>query len=110
MRSLRELEADAQMEVPRDIGRAIKAWKVGAANDEQQRMAYRFVVHTIAAINRPSFALPDEPSIMGWRQGRRFVGLQLETIAEAPMTDELPPPEPPPRTMTERVARRDRNL
>jgi hypothetical protein len=107
MRSLRELEADATIGVPRDVGSAIKAWKNGTAGPAEQQLAWQFVVKELAAVGKLSFAIPDEPGIMWWRQGRQFVGLQLETIAETPM--EAPQRvEPPARTMTERVARRAR--
>jgi hypothetical protein len=107
MRSLRELEADAQMAVPRDAGSAIKAWKNGTAGAAEQQLAWQFVIRELAGVGKLSFAIPDDPAVMGWRQGRQFVGLQLETIAETPMEDPQTI-EPPARTMTERVARRAR--
>lgn len=107
MTRLSDLEADAQMEVPRAIGSALKAFANGAAGPEQQKLAYQFIVETLAGVNRLGFALPDAAEIMGWRQGRRFVGLQMNAIVAAPMEDETPP-EPRPRTMTERQERRTR--
>lgn len=97
------MEADAQIEVPRGVGGSIKA----LAHDPQYRAAWRFIVDQLCGQRRLSF-IPNAPvptEFMIWREGRRFVGEMLQRIADAPMVDEVPP-EPPARTMTERVRRR----
>ena len=106
MPSLQELEADAQLQVPREIGRAIKALFA----DANHRVAVQFIVEQLCGRHRLSF-VPSNPQAhdtMLWREGRRFVGETLTRIAEAPMEEETPP-EPPARTMTERAERRARN-
>ena len=107
---LSELERDAQIECPRETGTALKALEAGAANPYQQQLAYRFIVDKLAGTDLMSFmAVDDIPSVMCWREGRRFVGLMLRRIVATPMADPEPPSLPPPRTMTERARRRGSN-
>lgn len=102
MASVQEAEGAAELQVPEEIGRAIKA----LAADEQHRAAWAFIVDVVCGTDRLAFALPDAaPAVMGWRQGRRYVGLTLRRIAETPIPDKAPP-EPPARTMVERQKRR----
>jgi hypothetical protein len=107
---LKDLELDAQLEVPREAGSALKALAAGAAGPHQQMVAYRFILDALCGVDRMSFVLADDvPMVMAWREGRRYVGLQLRRIVDAPMSDPEPPPEPPARTMTERHRRRGPN-
>lgn len=107
---LKELELDAQLEVPREVGAALKALAIGGAGQHQQLIAYRFILEALCGVDRMSFILADDlPMVMAWREGRRFVGLQLRRIVEAPMSDPEPPPMPIARTMTERARRRGPN-
>lgn len=104
MATLQEAESVASLEVPVEMGRAVKA----LASDERHRVAWRFIVEVICGTDRMSFALPDESAaVMGWRQGRRFVGLTLRDIAATPIPD-AEPVMPPARTMTERARRRNK--
>jgi hypothetical protein len=105
MSSLKELDYDVQMAVPEAVGEALKAFAIGAAGPEQQRAAYRFIVHDLAGVDRLGFALPGDGDVMAWRNGRRFVGLQIERIVATPM-DGAVERAPPARTMTERARRR----
>src|SRR6266567_7202850 len=100
---LSELETDAQLDVPREMGRAVKA----LASDQRHAAAWRFIVEELCGHRRLSFVpgRSDPTELMIWREGRRFVGEWLMRIAEAPMDDETPP-EPAARTMTERALRR----
>jgi len=103
---LKDLELDAQLDVPRDAGSAIKALAAGTADAVAQRLAYRFILDNLAGVDRMSFVLAgDMPMVLAWREGRRFVGVQLRRIVDTPMTDE-PEVLPPARTMTERAKRR----
>jgi len=105
---LKDLEADAQIGVPRETGRAVKALANGTANAWQQTEAFKFILDSLAGTDRMSFVLADDvPMVMAWREGRRFVGLQLRRIVATPMTEEAEPELPPARTMTERARRRD---
>ena len=91
--------------MPEAAGIALKALALGAAGPEQQKLAYRFIVQDLAAIDRLGFALPGDSETMAWRNGRRFVGLQIERIVADPMDGggaELPSA----RTLTERARRR----
>lgn len=90
---------------PAGVRAAVRAWKDGTATPEQQQRAYRYVVYWLAGVSRLEFALPGEESIVNWRQGCRFVGLQIEATADL-VLDEAEPPEPPARTMTEKARRR----
>ena len=105
-----DLDIDAQLDVPRDVGRALKAFAKGRAGKHQQILAYRFIVEGLGArdqlLFRP-YPNMDVGLMMAWLDGRRFVGLQMERIVAAPMTDAPEPELPPARTMTERVARRN---
>jgi hypothetical protein len=108
---LKDLEADAQVEVPRETGRAVKALAAGRASELQQIEAYRFILDNLAGTDRMSFVLADDvPMVMAWREGRRFVGLQLRRIVAAPMVEEPEPELPPARTMTERAKRRPKSI
>lgn len=101
---LSDLETDAQLDVPREMGRAVKA----LAADPRHKKAWGFILHQLCGLRRLSFrpgqANPAE--LMIWFEGRRFVGEQLLRIAESPIDDETPA-EPPARTITERVRRRE---
>jgi hypothetical protein len=105
MNSLKDLEADVAMEVPEAAGTALKALARGEADLVQQREAYRFILHELAGVDRLGFALPGDSETMAWRNGRRFVGLQMARIVAAPM-DEAATPLPRARTITEQVRRR----
>lgn len=90
---------------PPEVRAAIRAWHAGTANAEQQQRAYRYVVEELAGITQLTYAMPGEESVVNWRQGCRYVGLAIEAARLLP-ADEEKPPEPRPRTMTERVERR----
>jgi hypothetical protein len=103
--SLKDLDAEVAMEVPQAAGEALKALTLGQARPDQQRAALYFIVHELAGVDRLGFALPGEGHVMAWRNGRRFVGLQIERIVAAPM-DEPATPLTRARTITEHVRRR----
>jgi hypothetical protein len=101
---LADLERDAQIEVPRELGRAVKA----LAADPRHQVAWRFILDRLCGQRRLSF-VPGQPNpaeLMIWFEGRRYVGEQLARIVEAPIPDDDDPPEPPARTLTERARRR----
>jgi hypothetical protein len=104
LNSLKDLDAEVAMEVPQAAGEALKALALGAAGPEQQRAAYHFIVHHLAGVDRLGFALPGDSDVMAWRNGRRFVGLQIERIVAAPM-DEVVSELPRARTITEQARR-----
>lgn len=64
---------------------AIRAWSGGRADEDQQRKAFAAVVQKIAAIGSISFH-PGDPYSTAMKEGRRFVGSTLLTIATADMT------------------------
>ncbi len=100
---LADLEADAQLEIPRDIGRAIKM----LATDERYATAWQFIIQRLCGVRRLSF-MPgrgEAAELMIWFEGRRFVGEQLLRIVETVIPDETPELLPA-RTMTEKVRRR----
>jgi hypothetical protein len=103
---LQKIENDAHLEVPVEIGRAIKA----LAADERHRKAWRFIIDQLCGQRRLSFVpgLPEGRDMMLWREGRRFVGEWLLRIAETPIPDETPS-EPPARTLVEKQRRRAKN-
>jgi hypothetical protein len=83
------------------------ALAAGTAGPHQQQVAWAFIVDNLAGTDRMSFlAVDDIPMVMAWREGRRWVGLEMRRILAEPMSDPEPPPEPPARTMTERHRRR----
>lgn len=100
---LSELEADVQLDVPREIGHAIKR----LAADPQYAAAWRFITEQLCGVRRLSFVptRPEARDTMVWFEGRRFVGEQLLRIAETVITD-TEPASPPARTMTEKARRR----
>ena len=95
------------MEVPQAAGEAIKACVFGNATPEQAKLALNFIVHGLAGVDRLGFALPGDADVMAWRNGRRFVGLQIERIVAEP-TDDPATPLARARTITEQVRRRGR--
>lgn len=99
MPTLRELEADAQVECAREVGHNIKAFW----NDPKYRLTRDFLINDLCRVHRLSSALPGADA--DWKNGRRWPGLVLEQLATAPMDDPVPP-EPPARTMTEKARRR----
>ena len=102
MPTLQEAESAAQITCPIDDGRAIKA----LAADPAHARAWNFILDVLCGVDRMSFALPDDSAAtMGWRQGRRFVGLTLRDIVATPIPD-AEPAEPPARTITEKARRR----
>lgn len=103
MPSLQQLETDAQLEVPRDIGGAIKT----LAADPRYAKAWNFILGELCGRNRLSFVpnAPEPTEFMIWREGRRFVGEMLARIADTPLREE-PAPEPPARSMTAKAERR----
>ena len=100
-----DLDADVAMDVPEAAGIALKALALGAAGPEQQKLAYNFIVHGLAGVDRLGFALPGDGDVMAWRNGRRFVGLQILRIVADPM-DGASTELAPPRTMTEPCSER----
>lgn len=100
---LSDLEADSQLEVPRDAGGAIKR----LAGDPTYRLAWDFIVQNLCGVRRLSFVpgSPDATALMHWREGRRFVGEQLLRIAETKMPEETPA-EPRTRSLAEKQSRR----
>ena len=105
---LSDIEADTHLDVPVESGRAIKALAAGTANAAQQAEAYRFIVERLAGTDRLSFVvIADLPMdlIMAWREGRRFVGMQLRRIVAAPAPPDPGKPEPKPRATAARVRR-----
>jgi hypothetical protein len=105
---LREIKPQIASQVPpEDVRVAMRAWKAGTASAEQQRRAYAFVVDELAGINQIVNAMPGEESVVNWRQGCRYVGLQIEFAARV-VVDKPEEAEPRPRTMTGRQGRRDR--
>lgn len=102
MATLSEAEAAASIQCPKEIGVAIKM----LAADPAHARAWAFIVDVLCGTDRLSFALPDEsPAVMGWRQGRRYVGLTLREIVATPIPEDEPR-HPPARTMTETARRR----
>ena len=103
---LREIKPQIASQLPPpDVRAAVRAWKAGKATAEQQRRAYSYVVDELAGVNQLVNAMPGEESVVNWRQGCRYVGLQVE-FAAAVVVDEPAEAEPRPRTMTERQERR----
>lgn len=104
MPTLQQLERDAQLEVPPEIGRAIKA----LAADKTHERALRFIIDRLAGYRRLSFVpgLPEARDTMIWLEGRRFVGEQLARLIETPIPESEPAAEPPARTLTEKARRR----
>lgn len=87
---------------------ALRALKAGKASAEQQQMAYRVIVHDICGILQIANAMPGEESVVNWRAGCRWPGLYIEAQILLPAEDD-PPPEPPARTITEKVRRRNKS-
>jgi hypothetical protein len=75
---------------------ALKALAQGEALPEQQILAYRWIVDVIACTDHKDFALPGDIETMAWRNGRRFVGLEIERLILSPALDALPQ-DPPAR-------------
>jgi hypothetical protein len=60
---------------------AIKATWDGRASEYQQRLAMQAIIHRIAEKDRQSyFTGPSGDRDTAFAEGRRFVGLQLETV------------------------------
>jgi hypothetical protein len=104
MKSLEDLDYTVNMDIPEAAGVALKALASGTAGAEQQKLAYHFILHNLAGVDQLGFALPGDPDVMAWRNGRRFVGLQMERIVADPGIQPAAPL--PARTITERVRRR----
>lgn len=86
-----DLDAQEGIEVPREVGHALKALADGTANDAQQKKAYAFILYGLCGVDRASFVHAEDSQLtMAWREGRRFVGRWLRQIVEAPFAD---PPE-----------------
>ena len=100
---LSRLEADAELEVPRDIGGLVKRF----ASDPAYTRLWDFLCNEFGRAGKLSYVpgQADARDLMIWLEGRRFVGVMLQRIAAAPMPDETPP-EPRARTMVERQRRR----
>ena len=102
---LRQIQPSTAISVPRpEVRAAMRAWRAGTATAEQQKRAYSYVVYELAGIRQLTYAMPGEESVVNWRQGCRYVGLAIEAATEL-VIEEPTPPEPPARTMTERVRR-----
>lgn len=87
-------DADEMIEVSLDAGRALKALAAGAATGPQQRLAYGFILHALAGVDRSSFVPEDDGGLtMAWREGRRFVGRHMRRIVETPIPDTEKEPE-----------------
>lgn len=103
MTTLADADPDAGIDCPPEIGHAIKR----LAADPAHRMAWEFIVEILCGTDRLSFAIPDDsPSVMGWRAGRRYVGLTLRGLVAKPILDD-DPKLPPARTATETARRRN---
>jgi len=104
MPSLQEIENDAHLVVPREVGGALKA----LAADPAHQIAWRFIIDQLCGQRRLSFVpgMPEGRDMMIWREGRRFVGEWLMRIVETPIPETKA--EPPARTMAERQRRRNR--
>lgn len=99
---LKALEADAEIEVPRDIGGRLK----DAAR--QFPDVFRWIIYDFCGKDRLVFRpIPhvDMGIVMGFNDGARSRGVLLERIINADMPVEVPP-EPPARSMTEKARRR----
>jgi hypothetical protein len=99
---LQQLEADAELEVPRHIGSQLKE----AAR--QFPDLFRWIIYDFCGKDRTTYRpVPniDMSIVMAINEGSRMRGVFLERIINAPMPTETPP-EPPARTMTERARRR----
>lgn len=96
-------EADSEIAVPRDAGGEIKTIA------RQYPVAWRFIIEALCRARKLSYVpgSDDARDLMVWNEGRRFVGEQLQRIAETPMPVETPP-EPPARSMTEKARRRSK--
>lgn len=92
---------------PAEIRAACRALESGSASEGQQRRLWRFIVYELAGLNQVALTLPAESAVQNWRAGCRYVGAYLEAARLMP-ADDPPAPEPPARTATERVRRRDR--
>ena len=92
---------------PVDVRAAIVALAGGVATQQQQIRAWRFIIFELCGLISVPMALPAEESVQNWRAGCRYVGAYLEAARALPVDDQ-PPPEPPARTMTESVRRRQR--
>ena len=92
---------------PSEIRAACRALETGTASEAQQRRLWRFIVYELAGLNQIAFTLPAEESVQNWRAGCRYVGAYLESARLMP-ADDTPAPEPPARTATEAVRRRQR--
>lgn len=94
--------------LPPEKRAALRAVRDGTATAQQQQMAWNIWMHDISGINQIALAMPGEESTANWRNGLRFGALYAASQAELPAEDG-PEPEPPPRTITERVNRRKRS-
>ncbi len=92
---------------PADVRAAMRAWKAKTATPEQQGRAYDYVVNELAGVNQIVNAMPGEESVVNWRQGCRYVGLQIE-FAAAVVVDEPRDVETPLRTHESSAQRQER--
>lgn len=60
---------------------AIKALSTGKASEHQQGIAWNFILRRAAGIQEQSFRSNDALG-MAFKDGRRFVGIQLLTISQ----------------------------
>lgn len=67
--------------------RAIDAWANGTADEEQQKLAYAWVVHTVSQCEGMSFypGGPEGDRSTSFFEGRRFVGNQIRKMSH-PLT------------------------
>jgi hypothetical protein len=103
MPTLRELDQDFMMEVPREDGRKLQA--MFRAHPE----ATDILLRDFCGIYRSSYVPgSDAPIAMAVRVGEQRVGLKIIRIRDAVIPEDPTPPEPPARTMTEKARRRAR--
>lgn len=105
MPTLQQIERDAQLEVPKEIGGNLKMLFA----DPNYQLSVRFIVDQLCGQRRLSFVpgLTEGRDMMLWREGRRFVGEWLVRIVETPIPEEATA-ESPARTMSERARRRNK--
>lgn len=97
-------EADSELDIPRDAGGEIKTIA------QQYPVAWRFIIEALCRARKLSYVPgnTDARDLMIWYEGRRFVGEQLQRIAEKPLSPEEPSPEPPTRLAAEKQRRRSK--
>lgn len=92
-----------QVEVDPEIHRAVKA----LGSDPAHAVAVQFIIYQLCGRHRSSFlvGVPNPTESMVWLEGRRYVGEMIARLIERPV-EEKPVVQPPARSMTEKVRRR----